>query len=62
MHGHCCSIAFAYILPGAVQQIPSALQVSVNAIEASAGLDLLNRLPLAVQEELEGGVDSGPTE
>ena len=37
-------------------------RVSVNAIEASAGLDLLNRLPVAVQEELEGGVDSGPTE
>jgi len=31
----------------------------VDAIVAATGLDLLNRIPAAVQAELEAGVDSG---
>ena len=34
-------------------------RTSVDAIEAATGLDLLNRIPAAVQAELEAGVDSG---
>ncbi|MCB0771059.1 MAG: DNA/RNA non-specific endonuclease [Flavobacteriales bacterium] len=36
-------------------------RVSVDAIETSTGLDLLNHLPAQVQDDLEGAVDSGPT-
>jgi len=34
----------------------------VNAIEASTGLDLLNLVAAAVQDELEAVVDGGPME
>lgn len=34
-------------------------RTSGDAIEAATGLDLLNRIPAAVQAELEAGVDSG---
>jgi endonuclease G len=34
-------------------------RTSVDAIEAATGLDLLNRIPAAVQAELEAGADSG---
>jgi endonuclease G len=37
-------------------------RTSVDAIEAATGLDHLNRIPAAVQAELEAGVDSGPTQ
>ena len=36
-------------------------RTSVDAIEAATGLDLFNRIPAAVQAELEAGVDSGGT-
>jgi len=35
---------------------------SVDAIEHATGLDLLSLLPADVQEVVEDGVDSGPTE
>jgi hypothetical protein len=34
----------------------------VDAIEASTGLNILSRIPATVQNDLEGGVDSGPTQ
>lgn len=37
-------------------------RTTVDAIEASAGLNLFSRLPSALQNELEAGVDNGPTE
>ena len=37
-------------------------RTSVDAIEASTGLDLFDRIPTAVQNDLEGGVDNGPTQ
>jgi len=37
-------------------------RTSVDAIEASAGLNLFDRIPTALQNELEGVVDGGPTE
>ena len=37
-------------------------RTSVNAIEASTGLDLLNLVAAAVQDELEAVVDGGPME
>ncbi len=37
-------------------------RTTVDAIEASAGLNLFDRIPAALQNEQEGGVDSGPTE
>ncbi|SDY94058.1 DNA/RNA non-specific endonuclease [Hymenobacter psychrophilus] len=37
-------------------------RVSVDAIEAATGLDLLSAVPIAVQQVLETGVDSGPTQ
>ncbi|MBL7983181.1 MAG: DNA/RNA non-specific endonuclease [Flavobacteriales bacterium] len=37
-------------------------RTSVDAIEASTGLNLFSRIPTTVQNDLEGGVDSGPTE
>jgi len=36
-----------------------ANRTSGDAIEAATGLDLLNRIPSAVQAEQESGVDSG---
>ncbi|WP_345111246.1 DNA/RNA non-specific endonuclease [Hymenobacter algoricola] len=39
----------------------SRYRVSVDAIEAATGLDLLSKLPVAVQARLEAGVDKGPT-
>ncbi|MFD2785135.1 DNA/RNA non-specific endonuclease [Hymenobacter rubripertinctus] len=36
-------------------------RVSVDAIEAATGLDLLSALPLSVQEAVEAKVDNGPT-
>lgn len=39
----------------------ASYRVSVNAIEDSTGLNLLNYLPAQVQDDLEGGVDNGPT-
>ncbi|UOQ76934.1 DNA/RNA non-specific endonuclease [Hymenobacter sp. 5516J-16] len=38
----------------------SRYRVSVDAIEAASGLDLLSKLPLPVQEQLEARVDTGP--
>ncbi|GGG42684.1 DNA/RNA non-specific endonuclease [Hymenobacter glacieicola] len=38
----------------------SRYRVSVDAIEAASGLDLLSKLPLAVQDRLEARVDTGP--
>ncbi|NVO85420.1 DNA/RNA non-specific endonuclease [Hymenobacter terrestris] len=37
-------------------------RVSVDAIEAATGLDLLSAVPIAVQQVIETGVDSGPTQ
>jgi endonuclease G len=37
-------------------------RTSVDAIEAATGLNLFDRIPAAVQNDLEGAVDSGPTE
>ena len=37
-------------------------RVSVSAIEASTGLNLFDQIPAALQNELEAGVDNGPTE
>jgi len=37
-------------------------RTTVDAIEASAGLNLFDRIPVALQNELEGGVDNGPTQ
>ncbi|GAB3224895.1 hypothetical protein GCM10027346_05530 [Hymenobacter seoulensis] len=37
----------------------SQYRVSVDAIEAASGLDLLSKLPLAIQEKLEAQVDAG---
>jgi len=37
-------------------------RTSVDAIEASAGLNLFDRIPAGIQNDLEGGVDNGPTE
>jgi endonuclease G, mitochondrial len=37
-------------------------RTSVDAIEAATGLDLLSRVPAAIQAELEAVVDNGPTE
>jgi endonuclease G len=37
-------------------------RTSVVAIEASTGLNLFGRIPTTVQNNLEGGVDSRPTE
>jgi DNA/RNA endonuclease G (NUC1) len=34
-------------------------RTSVDQIEAAAGLDFFNALPVALQAELEGGVDAG---
>lgn len=39
----------------------SRYRVSVDAIEAASGLDLLSKLPLAAQDQLEARVDAGPT-
>ncbi|MBT2557546.1 DNA/RNA non-specific endonuclease [Hymenobacter sp. ISL-91] len=39
----------------------SRYRVSVDALEAATGLDLLSALPAAVQERLEAQVDAGPT-
>jgi endonuclease G len=36
-------------------------RVSVDAIEAATGLDLLSKLPPAVQTQLQARVDNGPT-
>ncbi|WP_324670868.1 DNA/RNA non-specific endonuclease [Hymenobacter sp. GOD-10R] len=37
-------------------------RVSVDAIEAATGLDLLSKLPLEVQTRLQASIDSGPTQ
>ena len=37
-------------------------RISVDAIEAATGLDLLSAVPMAVQQVIETGVDSGPTQ
>lgn len=37
-------------------------RISVDAIESATGLNLLDRIPAAVQAEVEAGVDTGPTE
>jgi len=34
----------------------------VDAIEASTGLNRFDRIPAELQNELEGGVDNGPTQ
>ncbi|GAA3997475.1 hypothetical protein GCM10022408_05240 [Hymenobacter fastidiosus] len=39
----------------------SRYRVSVDAIENATGLDLLSKLPVAVQARLEAAVDKGPT-
>lgn len=36
-------------------------RTSVDAIEASTGLNLFDRIPTDLQNELEAGVDNGPT-
>ncbi|SET37290.1 DNA/RNA non-specific endonuclease [Hymenobacter actinosclerus] len=40
----------------------SQYRVSVDAIEAATGLDLLSAVPTSVQQVLEARVDNGPTE
>ncbi|WP_019949044.1 DNA/RNA non-specific endonuclease [Hymenobacter aerophilus] len=40
----------------------SQYRVSVDAIEAATGLDLLSAVPVAVQQVLEASVDKGPTQ
>jgi len=40
----------------------ASYRINVNALEASTGLDLLYALPAEVQNQLEMGVDAGPTE
>ncbi|RFP63411.1 DNA/RNA non-specific endonuclease [Hymenobacter lapidiphilus] len=37
-------------------------RVSIDAIEAATGLDLLSAVPIAVQQVLEASVDKGPTQ
>jgi endonuclease G len=37
-------------------------RTSVDAIEAATGLNFFTRIPTTVQNDLEGGVDSGPTQ
>ncbi|WP_092738183.1 DNA/RNA non-specific endonuclease [Hymenobacter psychrophilus] len=39
----------------------SRYRVSIDALEAATGLDLLSALPVAAQERLEAQTDSGPT-
>ncbi len=39
----------------------SQYRVSVDAIEAASGLDLLSKIPLAAQDRLEAQVDTGST-
>ena len=51
------------VFSGLVLALPGVqYRTTVNAILAATGLKLSDRIPTDVQNDLEGGVDSGPTE